>query len=135
MLVYLILLFTVGPLIELALLIKVSQYVGAMNTITIVLLTGVIGAIMARSQGFSVLMQIQKDLAEGIMPTERLFDGLLILIGGIVLITPGLITDAAGFFLLIPQGRTLVKLWLRRKIRKTFQEGQVINFAHHYKRF
>jgi len=131
MLIYLILLFTVVPLVELALLIKVGQHVGISNTIAIVLFTGVVGAIMARSQGFSILMRIQQDLEKGMMPTEKLFDGLLILCAGILLITPGLVTDMIGFFLLIPYGRMLIKLWLRSKIRKALQEGKTVTFVHH----
>ena len=121
MLGYLILLFTVVPLVELALLIKVGQYIGVLNTVSLVVITGVVGAIMARSQGISVLMKVQQDLQDGVMPTERLFDGMLILVAGILLITPGIATDGIGFFLLIPYGRHLIKLLLKRVFSRHIQ--------------
>ena len=99
----LLFIFIFVPLVELAILIQVGQWIGLWNTIALVVFTGVLGATLARAQGLSVLMKIQRDLAVGIMPEESLFDGVMILVGGIVLLTPGILTDAMGFFLLIPQ--------------------------------
>lgn len=130
MLGYLILLFTLVPVVELALLIRVGQFLGVSNTIGIVIVTGLFGAILAKSQGLLTLRKLQRDLEIGIMPTERLFDGLLILCGGILLIIPGLITDAFGLFALIPLTRSLIKRWIKRKIRQTFEEGRVITLTH-----
>jgi len=129
MLGYLILLFTLIPVIELALLIKVGQYIGVMNTITIVISTGVLGAVLAKSQGLRVLANMQRDLDAGRMPANPLFDGLMILIGGILLLTPGLITDGAGFLMLIPYTRAVIKLWIKRVIKKMMDEGRAISFT------
>lgn len=133
MLGYLILLFTLVPIIELALLIKVGQYIGVMNTVTLVLATGVLGAILARSQGLRVLINMQRDLDAGIMPANPLFDGLMILFGGILLLTPGFITDGIGLLILLPYTRSLIKLWVRQKIKKAMDEGRTTTFIHYHR--
>lgn len=112
------------------LLIKVGQWIGALNTVGLVVLTGILGATMARFQGLSVLGKIQRELAIGQMPSESLFDGVLIFIGGILLLTPGILTDALGFFLLVPYGRLLVKNYLKRKIRESFDHGRTIHIRY-----
>ena len=126
MLGYLILLFTLVPIVELALLIKVGQYIGLSNTLLIVILTGVSGAYLARSQGIATLKRMQSDINEGIMPTDKLFDGVMILCGGILLLTPGLITDAIGFIALVPFTRLLIKAWIKSKIKGMISQGRVI---------
>lgn len=110
------LIFIAIPLIELALLIQVGNVIGLWNTIAVVLLTGALGAFLARTQGLMAWMRIQQEINSGKMPSDALFDGVLILVGGIVLLTPGLLTDAFGFFLLIPAGRTLIKNFIRKQI-------------------
>lgn len=127
---YLILLFTLIPVLELILLIRIGQFLGVSTTVGIIIITGVFGAILTKFQGFLTLRKIQKDLGEGIMPAERLLDGLLILCGGILLITPGLITDAFGLLALIPLSRSLIKKWIKHKIRQAFEEGRVITLTH-----
>ena len=112
---YLILLFTLVPAIELALLIHIGTYIGAGNTIMIIILTGMAGAYLARLQGLLVIQNIQKSLQLGKMPSEDMLDGLLIFAGGIVLLTPGFVTDILGFFLLIPLTRSLFKVLIRKK--------------------
>ncbi len=102
MLGYLILLFTVVPVIELALLIKVGQHIGVAYTLGIVVITGIVGAYLAKLQGLLTLRRIQDDINQGIMPADRLFDGVLILCSGILLLTPGFITDMIGLMGLIP---------------------------------
>ena len=126
MLGYLILLFTIVPIIELALLIKVGQYIGISSTLTIVILTGVAGAYLARTQGLITLIKIQNDINQGILPSDKIFDGMMILCGGLLLLTPGLSTDVIGFAALIPITRDLIKLWLRRKVKDWIAEGRGI---------
>ena len=109
MFVRLLLLFTVVPLVELFLLVEIGSLIGVAPTIAIVIVTGFIGAWLARRQGLNVLKRLNEDLAKGGLPTDALIDGLLILIAGAVLLTPGLLTDAFGFFLLVPQGRALIR--------------------------
>ena len=104
----LLLLFTVVPLIELFLLIWVGQAIGALATIVLVIVTGTLGAWLARSQGLRTLERVRQEWAGGQIPAAALVDGLLILVAGAVLLTPGILTDLAGFFLLVPQGRRQV---------------------------
>ncbi|ODS32721.1 MAG: phage T7 F exclusion suppressor FxsA [Candidatus Scalindua rubra] len=124
MLIRLILLFTIVPLIELYLLIQVGRYLGAFPTIMIVFITGIIGGLLARSQGLSVQRQIRMDLQNGIIPTDGLIEGLFILIAGALLITPGMITDVFGFFLMIPGFRRWFKNRLKERFKKRFEAGQ-----------
>lgn len=117
MFTYLILLLTIVPALELALLIKVGSHIGAVNTIILILLTGAAGAYLARLQGFLVLTRIQQSLRQGELPTDEMINGILILVGGILLLTPGFITDAFGFLCLIPFTRDLIKIWVKRQFR------------------
>ena len=105
----LLLLFTIVPLVELFLLVKLGTVIGIGATVLIVICTGVLGAWLARWQGLGVLRRLTEDVNEGRLPADALIDGLLILIAGAVLLTPGLITDALGFLLLVPQGRAVVR--------------------------
>ena len=134
MLGYLILLFTVVPVVELALLIKLGQFIGVGYTLVIVILTGVAGAYLARSQGLMTLRKIQDDINRGIMPADKIFDGVMILFGGILLLTPGLITDLIGFMTLMPFTRRLIKLWLKRKIENMIAQGKVVTITHFSKK-
>ncbi len=126
---YFILLFTILPAFELALLIEIGGNIGVGNTLMIIILTGVLGAYLARLQGFIVLQKIQNDLNCGIMPNSQLTDGLMILVGGIVLLTPGFITDTIGFLLLMPWTRNLIKKWFQKKFENMIAKGQVVTFT------
>ena len=126
MLFYLIILFTVLPALELAVLIKVGTIIGVGYTILLLILTGAIGASLARMQGLGVLYRVQEDLSKGLLPSHELINGLMILTGGILLLTPGFITDILGFSLLIPWTRSLVKYILRKKFETMLKEGQVV---------
>ena len=130
----LILLFTVIPIIELALLIKIGQIWGLKNTLALVILTGVFGAILLKVQGINVLRRISNELSQGILPSDALFDGFFIFCGGLLLITPGVITDLLGLLMLFPITRKLLKYWVRRKIRKAFEQGKVMHFTY-FKRY
>lgn len=116
-------LFVLLPLAELALLIQVGRWIGLGWTLAIVLATGFLGAALARRQGLRAWRAIQAELRRGVMPAGALLDGLLILIGGIVLLTPGILTDLAGFALLIPTTRTLLKRSLRRRFERAIERG------------
>ncbi len=123
MLLKLFLLFTVVPLLELTVLIKMGTIIGTTNTIALILLTGVGGAALAKSQGLYVISRIQSDLQEGRLPAEELLNGAFVLAGGILLLTPGFITDTMGFILLIPFSRNLCKKWLRHKLEQKIASG------------
>ncbi len=120
----LVILFVGLPLVELAILIKLGTLIGVVPTISIVFLTGILGAALARSQGIRVWIGIQNELQSGRIPAEGLLDGMLVLIGGVVLLTPGIITDMFGFFLLIPWSRLWLKRWLRKKFEQMMEKGE-----------
>ena len=111
----LLILFIFIPLVELYLLAIVGSRVGLLATVMLVVLTGAWGAYLARSQGYSILARIQSELAAGRVPTAELIDGLLVLIGGIVLLTPGLLTDLAGFCLMVPGFRAIIRERVKQK--------------------
>ena len=113
----LFLLFTLVPFIELALLLKIGTMIGAFETIMIIIITGMAGALMVRSAGIDCLFRIQKNMNSGILPADELFSGLLILVAGAFLLTPGLLTDASGFILLIPATREIIKKYLKRYVK------------------
>lgn len=121
----LILLFTILPALELIILLRVGAHIGAGNTLFLIILTGITGASLARMQGFSVLRNIKESLNRGQMPTGEMINGVMILVGGIVLLTPGFITDAFGFILLIPWTRELIKYWFRHKIQQMMAGGHI----------
>jgi UPF0716 protein FxsA len=121
MFVRLLLLFTVVPLVELVLLVEIGRLIGTIPTIGIVIGTGILGAWLTKLEGLRTLHGIREDLQQGRMPADRLIDGLLILVAGAVLLTPGLLTDALGFFLLVPPGRKLVRVALARAFKARFR--------------
>ena len=117
----LFLLFTLVPAVELFVLIEVGQIIGAWDTIFIVVATGVIGAYMARTQGLLLWLNIQKEMARGRLPADHMIQGFLVFLGGVLLITPGFITDAFGLALVFPLTRMLfvssVKRYFQRKVK------------------
>jgi UPF0716 protein FxsA len=125
----LLLLFIAVPIIELALLVKLGTLVGFWPTLALVLVTGTLGALLTRSQGLRVVRQIQAEMAVGQMPAASLIDGLLVLIGGVVLLTPGLLTDIAGLVLLMPPTRDRIRAILRRKMEGMIRSGTVRVFT------
>ena len=121
MFIKLLLAFTLIPVIELYLLINVGALLGPFNTVLLVIVTGLAGAYLARIQGLQTLFRVRTSLQQGIMPAEELLDALLIFVAGVVLITPGLLTDAAGLLLLLPPVRSFLKQWLKGKGRDWLQ--------------
>ena len=121
----LLLLFVALPAIELALLIELGSRLGVLHTLGLIALTGVVGASLARSQGLSLIRDVQERLAAGEVPAEHLVDGVLILVAGAMLLTPGVLTDAAGFALLTPSVRRWVKRVLRHRFERAIEAGSV----------
>ncbi len=128
MLLRLLLLFTIIPIAELYLLSFVGEKIGWLNTIIIVVLTGIIGASFARAQGGMVLGKIKSDLSQGLMPGKDLLEGGLILAGGIMLITPGIMTDVFGFSLIFPVTRQLYAKILFKYFKKKFKFQNFQNY-------
>lgn len=108
-------LFTIVPLIELALLIPLGQAIGLWPTIALVLVTGVLGAVLGKSEGLRAWRRIQEDLAQAKMPGDAILDGLAVLIACAFLVTPGVLTDVAGIALLLPFMRRPIKALIRRR--------------------
>ncbi len=119
MLLRLLVLFTLVPLVELALLVWLAEKAGwgLGWTLCLVVLTGVVGAALARHEGLRCLRRVQEKLAAGELPGDPLLDGLMILLAGALLVTPGVLTDGLGFALLLPPFRRVVKRWLARRFR------------------
>lgn len=119
------LLFVVVPILELLLLIEIGQWIGLLPTLGLVLLTGVAGAYLARAEGMRVLWRFQQELAQGRIPGQALQDGIAVLVGGAFLLTPGIITDLAGFSLLLPPTRRWIQARVRRSLERAISEGSV----------
>jgi UPF0716 protein FxsA len=117
MMARLLALFIGVPLVEMVLLIQLGQLVGLWPTLGLIVVTGMLGAALARHEGTRVWREVQRELQAGRMPAASLVDGLLILIAGAVLLTPGLLTDAAGFFLLVPAGRRVIRRAVSSRMR------------------
>ncbi len=116
----LFLLFTVVPLIDLWVLLRIAAVAGPWGTLALIVVPSLLGAWLARREGLRVLRAWQRAIAEGRMPEEGLISAGLVLAGGVLLVTPGVITDAAGLALLVPPVRRFtaagVRWWIRRKI-------------------
>jgi len=115
---YLLLLFIFIPVIEIALLIEVGSIIGTANTIAVILLTAIIGAYMVKHEGLGVMYRIQQSMNQGIFPAEEMINGMMILVSGALLLTPGFFTDVIGFLMVIPVTRNLIKSVARRIIEK-----------------
>lgn len=125
MLARLALLFVVVPLVELVILVRLGQIVGLWPTLGLVVGTGLLGAALARREGARTWLAFQGELAEGRLPGAPLMDGLAVLVGGAFLLTPGLLTDVAGFLLLVPASRRWIRGRMRRWLERRVEEGSV----------
>ncbi|WBF67515.1 FxsA family protein [Desulfovibrio subterraneus] len=121
----LFLLFTLIPIMELYTLVEVGSVIGVGSTILIVILTGVIGAWLARMEGFNTMLKVRESLAQGKVPADEMVEGLLILVAGLLLLTPGFITDCMGIVLLAPFTRKP----FARMLRKQFNESVKVQGA------
>ena len=119
--------FTIIPVSEIYILIAIGGQIGILPSIGLVILTGIVGASLARSQGLQTLGRIRDSFQQGVVPGEELLNALLIAIAGIILLTPGFLTDAAGLFLLIPATRTLCREWLKRRMELIYAQRNVGN--------
>ncbi len=125
MLFKLVLIFIATPIVELAVLVYIGTLLGVLYTILIVVITGLIGAFLAKNQGLTTLSRIRSSTESGVLPTAELLQGALILIGGLLLLTPGLITDLVGFGMLIPQARNVVAKGLSGFIQRNVQQREI----------
>ena len=128
----LFLLFTVLPLVELYLLIGIGRMLGPGPTIALVLLTGALGAWFARLEGARVIRRWQEAMARQQLPKDGVIDGFLIFIGGVMLITPGILTDIAGLSMVMPPTRRLIAGAVRRWFERQIATGRVQVYAPGY---
>ena len=122
----LLILFTIVPLLELWLLIKIGTWIGPGMTIILVAVTGFFGVLLARSQGIRILYRLREEIEHGSMPAGEILDGVCILIGGAFLLTPGLLTDLLGFSLLISPTRNIIKEWAKKVIWRKMENGSIV---------
>lgn len=106
------LLFIVVPALEIYLIIQVGQAFGALTTLGIIIATGVIGASLAKRQGLSAVQRMQQAMAEGQQIGSSLAEAALVLVAGVLMLTPGFITDISGILLLLPPVRAVVARWI-----------------------
>ncbi|WP_026701407.1 FxsA family protein [Salibacterium aidingense] len=121
-----VLLLIVVPALEIGVLILSGNIIGVWPTILLIILTGLLGAWLARKEGLETIRTAQLQMQNGEVPGSLVLDGLCILVGGAVLLTPGFITDLIGFFLLIPYTRGIVKAMLQKLFKNLIQNGNLI---------
>jgi UPF0716 protein FxsA len=122
----LVLIFIVVPIAEIYVIIQVGQAIGALWTIALLIADSVIGARLLSWQGRSAWRRFQEALAEGRMPHNEILDGVMIILGGALLLTPGFITDLLGLFLLLPPTRAVIRRVLARSIRRRGAVARVV---------
>ena len=126
MFIRLLLLFTLVPVLEIYVLLQVGSVIGVIPTVLLILATGMAGAYLARSQGFQILTKIQNELQTGHLPTQELLDGAIILVGGVLLLTPGFCTDLAGIVMLIPGTRNWLKKVVGNWLQTQLANGKIV---------
>lgn len=112
------LLFLVVPFIELFVLIQVGNAIGALPTIALLIAVSVAGAWLVKREGIGVVRRAQEQIHDGRVPTTELVDGVLILLAGALLVTPGFFTDVFGVLLLLPPVRIAVRAEARRRLAR-----------------
>lgn len=125
MFIKLLVIFILVPVFELYILIEAGRIIGIGATLGLIIMTGIAGAWLARNQGVGILRRIQEHTSRGEMPASTLIDGALILVGGLLLLTPGFFTDALGFSLLVPLTRELWRSGLQRWLEDQVRKGSV----------
>jgi UPF0716 protein FxsA len=107
--------FVVVPIVEIFLLIQVGSVIGALNTVALLVLMSIVGAWLVKREGTGVWQRLQTSLASGRMPGNELIDGLLIMVGGVLMLTPGFLSDIAGLVLILPPSRALIRTLVRKR--------------------
>lgn len=120
---FLVIAFLVVPIIEIYLIVQVDAAIGGWETLGLLVLDSLIGAWLVRREGFSILARVQGALGRGELPTNELIDGLLVLFAGALMLTPGFLTDALGFLLLLPPTRAVVRTGLKSRFADRITVG------------
>ncbi len=119
----LLLLFIAVPAVELVLLVEIGKRIGTPSTLGLIVLTGALGAALARGQGLRVIGEIQTELGQGRVPGHTWIEGAMILVAAALLVTPGILTDAFGFMCLIPPVRHWISLRILARLRTGVVSG------------
>ena len=122
-----LLLFITIPVIEMYILILVGSQIGALTTIALVVLTATIGLWLFRREGFATIQNLQRKLHTGEIPGRELLEGVMLLVGGALLLTPGFVTDGIGFVCLLPGLRKPIAEWLIKRGLLTMTQGFTIH--------
>ncbi|WP_077621198.1 FxsA family protein [Sediminibacillus massiliensis] len=125
---WLMLLVLIVPALEVGILVWSGNAIGPWWVVLLIVLTGVIGAWLAKRQGLETLNRAKQAMSYGQAPQEEILDGICILLGAAVLLTPGFITDATGFVLLLPITRRPIKRWMVRVLRNMLERGTITIF-------
>lgn len=118
-----IFLFTIVPALELYLLFAIGAKIGGLNTILVIITTGIVGATLAKSQGLQILRNIQDQANRGELPGDQIIQGLMVFAGGLLLMTPGFMTDVIGFSLVLPGTRHLLMAIVKKLVHSSIQNG------------
>ena len=108
----LLLLFVGFPVLEVSVFISVGSLIGLWLTLATIITTAIVGAFLLKKQGLAALYNAQENIKNGRLPVENLFDGLFLIVSGLLLVTPGFVTDGVGFLLFLPQFRVLLKRFI-----------------------
>lgn len=119
----LLLLFICVPIIEIGLFIQVGGFLGLWPTIALVLITAFVGATLVRSQGIQTLMSVQSRLQQGEMPAQQILEGVMLAVAGVLLLTPGFMTDAFGMLVLLPAPRAIIAKELMKRVKVNSMMG------------
>lgn len=120
-----LLLLLISPIVELALLLQLGRMIGFWPTIALIVVTAVAGSFLLKHQGLSVWGDLKRRLGRGELPGDQIVDGVIILVCGALLVTPGVLTDIIGFAGLIPVTRIPIRKYLMRRFTKSLTSGTV----------
>lgn len=123
---YLLFIFIIVPALEISLLMLSGKAIGILPTFLLILATGFLGAYFAKKQGTNVVLKLREDLQNGRFIGEAVMDGVCVLVGGLLLLTPGFVTDISGFLLLLPYTRRWLQPLLLGLFRRSFQNNNII---------
>lgn len=110
--------FTALPVVEITLLVEIGRRIGTLWTIALVVGTGILGGVLLSVEGYGVFRRMREEIGAGRVPQDQIIDGVLVVVGALLLITPGVITDTTGILLMLPPTRYLARTGVKRWIRK-----------------
>lgn len=122
---WIVILMIVIPALEIWVLLEMGRLIGGWQTFALIVSTGFIGAFLAKRESRRVWSYARHEMSRGVIPTGSILDGIAVFAGGLLLLTPGFITDSLGFLLLLPGTRNLFKSWLLAAIKRGIESGRI----------